>query len=99
MNRAAAALVVGFAFLLLACRSSSEPAPEPIATPVRPAFADATVIAPVLPEGTAQLVTAIVDDWTATRATLRLWRREYGAWHADGEAWAGVVGRNGTAWG
>jgi D-alanyl-D-alanine dipeptidase len=88
------------AVLVAGCRSASEPPPEPVASPTVPTFADAAPRAsPVLPPNTRQLVTAIVDDWNATRATLRLWRREYGAWHADGSAWPGVVGRAGTAWG
>jgi L,D-peptidoglycan transpeptidase YkuD (ErfK/YbiS/YcfS/YnhG family) len=46
-----------------------------------------------------ELVTAIVDDWTATRATLRRYKREGTGWKIVGAPWQGVVGRAGTAWG
>jgi len=52
---------------------------------------------PVL-EGVGQLVTAVIDDWDATRATLRLWHRDGGTWVADGEPWQAVIG-SGAAWG
>jgi L,D-peptidoglycan transpeptidase YkuD (ErfK/YbiS/YcfS/YnhG family) len=47
-----------------------------------------------------QLVTAVIDDWHATRATLRLWRRATAdaAWQPVGEPWPGVIGRGGAAW-
>ncbi|MBA2540207.1 MAG: hypothetical protein H0V17_11270 [Deltaproteobacteria bacterium] len=46
-----------------------------------------------------ELVTAIVDDWSATKATLRRFRRDGAAWKPVGDAWPGVVGKSGTAWG
>ncbi len=44
-----------------------------------------------------QLVTAVVDDWQSTHATMRLWQREHGAWQPVGEAWPAVVGVHGVA--
>ena len=52
-----------------------------------------------IPQTTKLLVTAVVDDWTSTKATMRVWRRNGSAWEAKGDAWPGVVGRTGTAWG
>lgn len=45
-----------------------------------------------------QLVTAIVDDWTATHATLRLWTKDATGWQAVGTAWPAVIGDTGSAW-
>jgi L,D-peptidoglycan transpeptidase YkuD (ErfK/YbiS/YcfS/YnhG family) len=53
----------------------------------------------VIPASAPQLVTAIVDDWDATHATLQLWKRDGRAWKKDGEAWPGVIGKAGAAWG
>lgn len=52
-----------------------------------------------LPAATKQLVTAVTDDWSATRAELRLWTRDGARWTQVGASWAGVVGVSGTAWG
>lgn len=54
---------------------------------------------PVIPSTARQLITGVVADWDATRVTLRRWRREDGAWRADGEPWQGVIGKTGAAWG
>jgi D-alanyl-D-alanine dipeptidase len=51
-----------------------------------------------LPLTTTQLVTAVVDDWTSTHATLALWHRTGPTWTRDA-AWSGVIGRSGAAWG
>jgi D-alanyl-D-alanine dipeptidase len=56
------------------------------------------VVSPI-PATTTQLVTAVVDDWTTTRATLRAWHREGASWAPIGEAWPAVIGKTGTAWG
>jgi zinc D-Ala-D-Ala dipeptidase len=88
----------------------SESTPSPISEPSPPAVPRdaARVVEAVptdaidttrVPDGAQQIITAIVDDWTATRATLRSWRRELGQWRSDGPAWQGVVGRAGTGWG
>jgi L,D-peptidoglycan transpeptidase YkuD (ErfK/YbiS/YcfS/YnhG family) len=55
--------------------------------------------AAVIPADARQLVTAVVDDWGATRATLRRFRRAGARWEPDGEPWLGVVGKSGAAWG
>jgi L,D-peptidoglycan transpeptidase YkuD (ErfK/YbiS/YcfS/YnhG family) len=49
--------------------------------------------------GNDQLVTAVIDDWSATKATMRHWHREGGAWKPVGEAWPAVIGHAGAAWG
>lgn len=46
-----------------------------------------------------ELVVGIVDDWTATTATLRRYRRDGDEWKPSGAAWPAVVGKAGTAWG
>src|SRR5207245_5118469 len=79
--------------------SSHAPIPDPPPLPARDASAPAPVDTAAVPPSTKQIVTAIVDDWNVTRATLRSWRRELGTWHPDGPAWSGVVGKAGTAWG
>jgi len=66
----------------------SRPGPEP-----KPA----AVLA--LTRDARELVVGIVDDWTATKVSLRRYRRDGARWQAVGEAWPGVVGRAGTAWG
>lgn len=45
------------------------------------------------------LVTAVTDDWTSTKVTMKLWERTADGWLPEGGSWAGVIGRNGTAWG
>lgn len=46
-----------------------------------------------------QLVVAIVDDWAATRATLRLYARDGAGWRPVGAPWPAVIGASGAAWG
>ena len=53
----------------------------------------------VFDPSTTQLVTAIVDRWSSTHATLRLWSGRVGKWEPIGESWPGVVGGTGVAWG
>ena len=55
--------------------------------------------APVIPTSTPQLVTAVVEDWDATKATLQLWQRDGKTWAKRGEPWAAVIGKAGAAWG
>jgi L,D-peptidoglycan transpeptidase YkuD (ErfK/YbiS/YcfS/YnhG family) len=80
--------------LFAACTRSEPPSPaepKPSPTKTHPG---------VLPAATRQLVTAIVPDWNATSAELRLWTREAGgAWQPSGPSWQGVIGRTGAAWG
>lgn len=52
-----------------------------------------------VPRTTVDLLTAVVDDWRATRATLRHYRRDGRSWRLIGEPWVGVIGYAGTAWG
>jgi D-alanyl-D-alanine dipeptidase len=46
-------------------------------------------------------VTAVVDDWASTHATLQLWSRasDGAAWTRSGEPWPAVIGSAGAAWG
>ena len=45
-----------------------------------------------------QLITGIVDDWSSTHATLRLWSRTgAGPWQPVGDPWPAVIGRSGAA--
>jgi D-alanyl-D-alanine dipeptidase len=73
---------------LVACSHSDDPVARSPAPP--PA---------VLPAGTTQLLVAVVPDWTATTAELRLWQRDGAGWRRIGDAWPAVVGANGTGWG
>lgn len=83
------------AALLAACGDKKRPSAEPIALPVPPQPADAAAAA-----RPRQLVTALVETWDTTQATLQLWTRSEGApWQRTGESWPAVVGRSGTAWG
>ena len=61
--------------------------------------ADGAGGADVIPATARQLVTGVVADWTSTAVTLRRWRRHAGAWIAGGDAWQGVIGKTGAAWG
>jgi L,D-peptidoglycan transpeptidase YkuD (ErfK/YbiS/YcfS/YnhG family) len=45
-----------------------------------------------------ELLTAVIDDWGSTHATLRLWKRD-GTWKAVGEPWPATIGSAGAAWG
>lgn len=53
----------------------------------------------VIPASAPQLLTAITDDWSATHATLQLWKRDGAKWVKDGDAWPAVIGKTGAAWG
>ena len=53
----------------------------------------------VIPATTPQLVTAITDDWDATKATLQIWKRAGDGWVKEGDAWPAVIGKTGAAWG
>jgi hypothetical protein len=55
------------------------------------ATTDATIDAAQLVTA-RQLVTAIVPDWTSTRAELRLWQRDGQTWKLAMGPWQGVVG-------
>lgn len=81
-----------------AATPAQTPAPDaPVPTPDAAAAAAATAI----PADAKELITAVVDDWSTTRATLRRWRRAGAgaAWTADGAPWPGVIGKDGAAWG
>ena len=62
-------------------------------------FACAHAHAEVIPASAPQLVTAVIDDWSATHATLTLWKRDGARWVRDGESWPAVIGKSGAAWG
>lgn len=90
--RAALALLA-----VVACKGA-----EPTAVEPRPGSGSGSAPAPgaaVIPAGARELVVGVVETWDATEATLRRYRREAGAWRAVGDAWPGVVGRTGVAWG
>ncbi len=103
MNRA---LALGVYVFAAACGTSERTAPAPLPVPA-PRVPDAATSPPVdasvasgpVPDASRQLVTAVVDRWDGTTATLRRYRRAPNQpWVADGPAWAGVVG-SGAAWG
>lgn len=76
--------------LLSACGDKQ----APLSTATQPA------LAPPVAKPARQLVTAIVDSWDSTQATLQLWTRvEAEPWQRAGDAWPAVVGHTGTAWG
>lgn len=89
------ALIV--AALLAACDRSAVPPPPPPAV-----AAAAHEVAPrtfAIPKTTTQLVTAIVDDWSSTKAHVALWQRTTTGWQRVGEPWPAVIGATGAAWG
>jgi D-alanyl-D-alanine dipeptidase len=74
--------------VLVACSHSDDPiarVPPPLAA--------------VIPASTTQLVVAVVPDWNATTAELRLWQRDDAGWRGVGDAWPGVIGAHGAGWG
>jgi L,D-peptidoglycan transpeptidase YkuD (ErfK/YbiS/YcfS/YnhG family) len=71
--------------------------PAQASTPAPPTLGRASE--PTLLAAHGQLVTAIVEDWTSTRATLQLWQRAGAGWQRTGASWPAIVGRGGTAWG
>ena len=93
--------------LVASCSKSAPPAPEPVgARAPLDGKSDLDIPGHALPMllSSNQVVTAIVADWTSTRAELRLWERELvgsrrGAWKLVMGPWPGVVGVSGTAWG
>ena len=88
--------------LVAACgNSATSPTPPAVATrPTPPTPAAVHDAAPTLiPPATTQLVTATIDDWSSTTATLQLWSRMPAPWHPVGAPWAAVIGSGGAAWG
>ena len=85
---------------LAACSSAESPSSR--SAPLQPGSATARpadAASPISPS-TRQLVTAVIPDWDATTAELRLWTRDGdGPWQPAGAAWQGVIGRTGAAWG
>jgi D-alanyl-D-alanine dipeptidase len=45
------------------------------------------------------LVTAVVNDWTATNARMQVWERGKDGWEKATSDWPAVIGRSGAAWG
>jgi L,D-peptidoglycan transpeptidase YkuD (ErfK/YbiS/YcfS/YnhG family) len=41
----------------------------------------------------------VIDDWSSTHATLRLWHRDHDHWQPVGEPWPATIGSAGAAWG
>lgn len=89
-----AALLVA---LLVACTGREPQPPQPPPAPEPGPTAGSR--AGVLPPTARQLVTGVIAGWSSTSVTLRRWRRAGGGWVADGDAWPGVIGRTGAAWG
>lgn len=89
MTRAAALVLAVTAFTFGCSDRASQP----------PAAALPTRKDKIVPATTKQLVTAVVDDWTTTKATLRLWQRGVTGWQPVGAAWPAVIGKAGSAWG
>lgn len=52
-----------------------------------------------IPSTANDLLTVVVDDWSATRATLTRYHRGDHGWQRIGEPWPGVIGYTGAAWG
>ncbi len=86
-----------------AAGAATTPAPavtvDAAAAAAASAAAAAAAPAAVIPAEAKELVTAVVEDWDATRATLRRWRRTDAGWRPAGEPWPGVIGKGGAAWG
>jgi len=87
--------VIARLIALAAVCASCGHADDPVVAAPAPAVAPRGPIAAT----TTQLFTAIVDDWTSTRATLQIWQRDTAGWRAVGASWPGVVGHSGSAWG
>lgn len=68
-------------------------------TPGGSAGSATTAAAVVIPGDAKQLITAIVEGWDETRATLRRFRRGAAGWEPEGAPWPGVIGKSGAAWG
>lgn len=76
------------------------PAPVPARAPAEAATPSDVPPASVIPAAAHELITGVIDDWRSTRVTLRRWRRnDTGPWAAGGDAWQGVIGTSGAAWG
>jgi D-alanyl-D-alanine dipeptidase len=83
--------------VLAGCSSKPQtPSPSPPPIVITDAAVDAAAAKLV---SANQVVTAIVPDWTSTRAELRLWQRNGQTWKLAMGPWQGVVGTSGTAWG
>jgi L,D-peptidoglycan transpeptidase YkuD (ErfK/YbiS/YcfS/YnhG family) len=91
-------LVAVIVAALVACGNASPPAP-PVDHPPPPRAVPADATVPVIPAATRQLVTAVIDGWDSTAATLRLWSRGAHGWEPVGEPWPAVIGAAGAAWG
>ena len=46
----------------------------------------------------SDVLTAVIDDWSSTKATVTLWRHDDRGWGESG-SWQAVIGHAGAAWG
>lgn len=52
-----------------------------------------------LPSSSTQLLLGIADDWSSSKATLRLYEKAGNTWRPVGDAWPARLGKSGLAWG
>lgn len=96
----AAWALVAFVASCSGAEPSSRPAPPQAGSATASSAALPADVRSPIPSSTRQLVTAVVPDWDATTAELRLWSRDpNGVWQPAGPPWQGVIGRTGAAWG
>jgi D-alanyl-D-alanine dipeptidase len=76
-----------------------KPASSPPTTGAAAAASQLAARGFTIPTTTKQLVTAIVDDWSATHARVALWQRTATGWQRTGDEWPAVIGKTGAAWG
>jgi L,D-peptidoglycan transpeptidase YkuD (ErfK/YbiS/YcfS/YnhG family) len=72
---------------------------QSFSTIVAAIFMIASVSAFEIPATSSQLVLGIADDWSASKATLRIYEKSKGRWQQVGEPWPARLGKSGLAWG
>jgi D-alanyl-D-alanine dipeptidase len=86
---------------LAACGSDHGKAPPP-SPPVTTTDAGAAATAAPKPfrVDAPELIVGVIDDWTSTTVSLRRWERAADrSWEPIHDAWPGVIGKAGAAWG